>query len=247
MPLAITLEARSCAPKKQKLSRSSFGTYDHLMLLLGRLSNYAAKDLSRKRKSFRGQGGPPGGGSPPMFPGMLPTQGTFHVPMGFSPPRDTTPQSDSYEDLDPNASFEAATLEWSRIHLAFETFESQLGPDFQPLSTEYADDKDSPFGPVVQYKTHSIAGIWMNYYMGLIHLHRSHPTMPPAAMRAAGMTAHKTGAYAIQIGRIAAGLSVDCSQFTELNTFLGAAFIESSFCLFVAGVQVCGDCVYDEL
>ncbi|GKT59116.1 C6 finger domain-containing protein [Colletotrichum tofieldiae] len=47
-----------------------YGTYDHLMLLLGRLCSFASKDLPRKRKSFKGFGPPPGGrpGGPPGGP-----------------------------------------------------------------------------------------------------------------------------------------------------------------------------------
>lgn len=208
------------------------------MLLLGRLANFSSKDLPRKRKAFKQPaGGPAAGGSPPPFPGMFPTQGKFNVPMGFTPPRESTPQSDG-EDVDPIVAQEAAIQEWEAIRQAFEALESRLGSGYRPLSSEYTDRRESPFGTAIQYRTYSIAGIWMNFYMGLIHLHRSHPFMPPAAMQAAGMTAAKTAQYAIHIGRIAAGLSDDCSRFTEINTFLGAAFIESAFCLFVAAVQV---------
>lgn len=169
---------------------------------------------------------------------MLPTQGKVKVPMGFSSPRDTSPQSDFSEDLYPEASFQAALQEWEAIRQAFEAFQANLGPEFQPLRPEYSDRRDSPFGMTLQYRTFSVAGIWMNFYMGLIHLHRTHPSMPPAAMQAAGLSARQTAQYATEIGRIAAGLSDDCSQETEISTLVSAAFIESCFCLFVAGIQV---------
>lgn len=215
-----------------------YGTYDHLMLLLGRLANFSSKDQSRKRRASRGKFAPQGSGSPPPFPGMLPTLGKVKPPMGFTPPRDPSPQSDILEDTDPEASFQSALQEWEAIRLAFDAFETQLGPEFQPLRPEYSDRRDSPFGMTLQYRTFSVAGLWMNFYMGMIHLHRAHPTMPPAAMQAAGVSARQTAGFANQVGRVAAGLSDDCSQVTEISTLVSAAFIESCFCLFVAGVQV---------
>ena len=52
------------------------------------------------------------------------------------------------------------------------------------------------------------------------------------------MAAPSTAGYAIQIGRIAAGLADDSSRRLDVSTTLAAAFIESCFCLFVAAVQV---------
>ncbi|KAF6841986.1 C6 finger domain-containing protein [Colletotrichum plurivorum] len=303
-----------------------YGTYDHLMLLLGRLCSFVAKDLPRKRKSFKGfgppggrpggppgghpgappgrppggppnmggpprggqvwpppgmpggpppgmmggmpggppdrppmgmpppgmMGGPPGGppgpppgmmgggggGSPPMFPGMLPNLGKVTLPMGFSPPRDESPPPPEVpEDLDSDIAADAAMREWKSLREAFEVLRSKFGPEFQPLGAEYTDHRDSPFGPTLQYRTFSVAGIWMNYYMGLIHLYRAHPKMPPAAMIAAGIQAQHTAKFAIDIGRIAAGLTDDISHATEISTLVGAALIESAFCLFVGGIQ----------
>jgi hypothetical protein len=276
-----------------------YGTYDHLILLLGRVTSFASGDLARKRKAMKaggppggfggfggrgappgppgfggppgaggfggpaGAGGPPGfpggppgrgappgaggfgggppggppGGSPPMFPGMLPTQPTVTVPMGFSPPRDMSPDENP-EDIDLESSTAEALKEWETLRKAFELLRSRFGPEFEPLGPEYADHRESPFGPTLQYRTFSVAGVWMNYYMGLIHLYRSHPSMPPAAIIAAGISARQTAHYAREVGRIAAGLADDCSNVTEITTLVGAAFIESCFCLFVCGVQV---------
>lgn len=208
------------------------------MLLLGRLVDFSSRDLARKRKATQGRFGNPASGSPPLFPGMLPTHGRVTVPMGFSPPRDTSPQKENADDIDMDGSTQAALQEWQSIRQAFEALRSRFGPEFEPLGREYADHRDSPFGPTLQYRTFSVAGVWMNYYMGLIHLYRAHPSMPPAAMIAAGMSAHQTGRYSIEIGRIAAGLADDCSNVTEISTLVGAAFIESCFCLFVAAIQV---------
>lgn len=175
-----------------------------------------------------------------MFPGMFPTFGKVQAPMGFSPPRDDTPQSDSQDDIDPETSYESALQEWNSIYRSFEIFQSRLGPEFQPINDGNGGQKriKTPFGNAIYFKTYSIAGIWMNYYMGFIHLYRSHPSMPPVAMRAAGLMAQKTAGFALKIGRIAFGLAADCSEYAEINTYLGAALIESSFCVFVAGIQV---------
>ncbi|KAF5002545.1 hypothetical protein FDECE_10609 [Fusarium decemcellulare] len=216
-----------------------YGTYDHLILLLGRLSEFASKDVSRKRKASRSKGPSPGApsGSPPAFPGIVPTHGNFKVPRGFTPPTGSSPQSDATEDDDPDVSFQAALQEWEAIKHGFEVFENSLGPEFQPLRPEYSDKRDSPFGMTLQYRTFSVAGIWMNYYMGMIHLVRTHPSMPPAAMQAAGLSARQTAPYSNKLGRVAAGLSDDCSQVTEITTLVSAAFIESCFCLFVAAIE----------
>ncbi|KHN98150.1 Zn(2)-C6 fungal-type DNA-binding domain protein [Metarhizium album ARSEF 1941] len=230
-----------CPPRAPVSSTNSiFGTYDHLILLLGRLASFTSKDLSRKRKVFRAKGGGSfrGGSSPSQFPGIVPTLGKFHAPIGFSAQSSYSDDSDSPGDTATPESNELAEQEWESIRQAFETFESRLDARFKPLNSEYADHKDTPFGTALHYRTYSVAGIWMNYYMGLIHLYRSRPNMPPAAMQAAGMAAPSTAGYAIQIGRIAAGLTDNCSTKKDISTTLAAALIESSFCLFVAAVQL---------
>lgn len=228
------------------------------MLLLGRLCNFVAQDITRKRSALKrapqgaGPAAPPGqraagmpqhGQSPPMMAGLVPTSGFVTVPTGFSPPRETSPQSDRSEGVDFDESTAAAIREWESIRQAFEIFRANLGQDFAPLGPDLGPPQPSPFGPARTYRTFSIAGIWMNYYMGLIVLHRAHPSRPPIAMVAAGMAAQETGVWANEIGRIAAGLTTeDCSNLAGISTLVGAAFIESSFCLFVAAVQVrCSD------
>ncbi|KAK1755753.1 fungal transcriptional regulatory-like protein [Echria macrotheca] len=237
-----------------------YGTFDHLMLLLGRLVTFASRDLTRKRKArqaeamaqrgqTQGQQGPPSGPpgmagkptstpSPPMFPGMMPSTGRFTRPSGFSPTRESSPPTESAEDIDIDVSTAAAIHEWQEIRRAFEVFRNNLGPDFAPLSPEHvAMPEKTPFGPAQMYRTFSIAGIWMNYYMGLIVLYRSMPSMPPVAMAAAGIAAEQTAPWAFEIARIAAGLCEDLNNQLMVSTLVGAACIESAFCLFVAGVQ----------
>ncbi|KAK3987820.1 transcriptional regulatory protein moc3 [Cladorrhinum sp. PSN332] len=290
-----------------------YGTFDHLLLLLGRLANFASKDLARKRKARRfpgppgppgqsptgpggppagfpagppggppggmpamPQGGPPGGfpggppgglpggfpggppggppggfpagppegpgqgrgQSPPAFPGLMPSSGRFDLPRGFSPPRESQSPSDGgAEELDFDTSTANALREWEAIRQAFEVFRARLGPDFEPMGADYAPPHITPFGPALMYRTYSIAGIWVNYYMGLIILQRAHPSMPPLAIMAAGMAAHQTRGWATEIARIAAGLHEDTTHVSNISTLVGSALIESGFPLFVAGVQ----------
>ena len=174
-----------------------------------------------------------------MWPGLVPSSGIVTVPAGFSPPPETSPQSEASEEVDFDESTAAAELQWQSIRQAFDVFRANLGPAFDALGPDLAPPHPSPFGPARTYRTFSIAGIWMNYYMGLIALHRAHPSRPPVAMVSAGMAAHETGVWANEIGRIAAGLTTeDCSSLAGVSTIIGAAFIESCFCLFVAAVQV---------
>lgn len=169
----------------------------------------------------------------------MPSTGRFTLPKGFSPPRETSPPSDPAEDIDLDASTAAAMAEWEAIRQAFEVFRNSLGPDFAPLGPEHAAAPEmTPFGPALMYRTFSIAGIWMNYFMGLIVLYRSLPSMPPVAMAAAGIAAQQTAPWANEIARIAAGLCEDLNSQRSVSMLVGAACIESSFCLFVAGVQV---------
>lgn len=211
------------------------------MLLMGRLCNFASRDMERKRKSKKA--GPPGPGgsdnSPPGFPGLMPASGKVTIPKGFSPPRDKTPPSDTAEDMDIEARTAAALQEWEAIRQALELFKAQLGPDFEPMGADLHPASQSPFGPVLNYRTYGIAGIWLNYLMAMIVLHRSHPSMPPVAMMAAGMAARQSAPFAAQIGQIVAGLVEDCAYVDVVSTLSGAIFIESSFPLFVSAVQVC--------
>lgn len=238
-----------------------YGTFDHLILLMGRLANFAAKDLKRKRFAIKMNGGrwqppesmrtpPPNNqslpnqGSPqtpkmqmPGFSGMVPDVKEPTLPMGFDS-RDTSPQSSTQsDDVDLQIQTQEAEEEWQDIRNAFTVLEEHFGEDFQALGPEFSTPVQTPFGEALQYRTFSIAGIWMNYYMALIACHRAHPSMPPAAMMAAGISARQTTFFANQLGRIAAGIIPDCSMTTSVSPSLGAALIESCTCLFVSGVQ----------
>ncbi|CAL3965201.1 unnamed protein product [Diplocarpon coronariae] len=252
----------SHCPPRAPLGRLNaiYGTFDHVILILGRLASFAAKDLKRKRLAMKANGGrwvPPesmrtrpqpsqpqqnsSSQIPPQIPefsGMVPGVKEAELPMGFEPSADGCPQNtQNKENGDLHTQTRTAQEEWQEIRSGFDLIESHLGEDFQALGPEYSAPIETPFGPALQYRTYGIAGIWMNFYMGLIACYRAHPDMPPAAMMAAGITACQTAGYANQIGRIAAGIAPDLSMTTEVSPSVGAALIESSTCLFVSAVQ----------
>lgn len=175
----------------------------------------------------------------PEFNGMVPGVREPVLPMGFSSTDDESPKlTQSAEDMDLEAQKLEAEDEWQDIRNAFAILEDHFGEDFQPLGPEFSAPIQTPFGPALQYRTYGIAGIWMNYYMALIACHRVHPSMPPAAMMAAGIAARQTASFANELGRIAAGIAPDLERMDQVNPGVGGALIESSTCLFVSGVQV---------
>lgn len=131
-----------------------------------------------------------------------------------------------------------AVREWNSIMGAFQHLKSLLGEKFKNHDPELVMPIHTPFGPALQYRTYSIAGIWMGYYMGLIVLIRAHPDMPPIAMVAAGMAAQRTGQYGNELARVAAGIVEDLSKVKEISTVIGGALIESCVPLFVAAISV---------
>ncbi|KAI1306859.1 hypothetical protein F5Y03DRAFT_405809 [Xylaria venustula] len=220
-----------------------YGSYDHLMLLLGRLAMFVSRDLTRKREALSRSGSAGPRPPPGMFSGMMPASDKVTPPMGFSPPREdsssppsATPQYRTDSDLDTRTV--EALREWEQILMAFHEIKNHFGPDFEPLGADIYPTQQTPYGPATHYRTYSIAGIWMNYYMGLIVLHRAHPKMPPVAMLAAGMSAQTTMPWALKLGRIAAGLEENITHLKAVSTLMGGALIESAFPLFVAGVQL---------
>lgn len=249
-------------PPRAPLGRLNaiYGTFDHMILLLGRLANFQAKDIKRKRLAMKANGGrwqppesmraqqppqaPPQNNTAPQTPpqmpnfsGMVPDVQEAKLPMGFEPSRDS-PTSNQSEDTDLQSQTYAAIEEWQEIRDAFDLLESHFGEDFQALGPEFSTPIQTPFGSALQYRTYGIAGIWMNLYMGLITCYRCHPSMPPAAIMAAGITARQTAGYVNLLGRIAAGIAPDLSMVTEVNPGVGAALIESTTCMFVSAVQL---------
>lgn len=218
-----------------------YGTFDHLLLVLGRLCNFVANDLPRKRKAREQETGtsPRSQNSPPLFAGMFPGRGSIRLPRGLSPPQEPFLSAEQMHDaLDLETSTQQALEEWNEIMQAFQLFKSSLGPDFDPLSDEAHPPEDSPFGPVWTYRAYAVAGIWMNFYMGLVILHRAHPSMPPFAMVAAHMIAKETDPYANEIGRIAAGVAGNLTVDSVVSAPQSSALIECCFPIFVGAVQV---------
>lgn len=218
-----------------------YGTFDHLLLVLSRLCNFVANDLPRKRKAREQETGasPRSQNSPPLFAGMFPGRGNVRLPRGLSPPQEPFPSAEQIHDaIDLETSTQKALEEWNNIMQAFQLFKSSLGPDFDPLSDDAHPQEDSPFGPVWTYRAYPIAGIWMNFYMGLVILHRAHPSMPPFAMVAAHMIAKETDPYADEIGRIAAGVAGNLTMETVVSAPQSSALIECCFPIFVGAVQV---------
>ena len=181
---------------------------------------------------------PPASTQPPMY-GMMPAMPPPPLPNAFrSAPRDQLyfekPISEDDIKLE-TATIEAET-EWEEISRALELFEASLGEEFQPLSPDIMPPTQTPFGDSIEYRTYPIACIWNMLYTGYIITARMRPSMPPAAMMAAGIAAPKTRHWAQLIGRICAGLQPPPSN-QPLNPSLGAALMESSLGLFFAGVQ----------
>ena len=251
-----------------------YGTMDHLVLLMGRIGDFASKDQIRKRKAVAMNGGqwrpppgmfpdpPPGGPFPgprkqetmpasqaptqseatgntsPEFFGMMPLGTPTNMPDAFAQGRQD-PIHRKNSPIDDSAfktSTKEAEAEWHDIVHALEAFEDSLGTDYQPLSSEYMQPTDSPFGSTLYYRTYSMSCVWVLYYTGRIITARTHPFMPPAAMMAAGIASPKTAEWANTIGRICAGLQ-PASTKDPLNPSLGAALMESTMGLFFAGVQ----------
>lgn len=124
----------------------------------------------------------------------------------------------------------------SDIYAALDLLEGAFGPDFQSLSADHMAPLSTPFGPALYYRTYSIACLWTLFFTARIFATRVAPSMPPAAMVAAGVAAQQTAQWANTIGRICAGLQ-PVSTTAPLNPSHGAALMDSCMGLFHAGVQ----------
>ncbi|KAI4142914.1 MAG: hypothetical protein L6R39_004779 [Caloplaca ligustica] len=227
---------------------------DHLILLFARLTDFAARDRARKIKvqakaeggknkataqapqNSNGQQLPPR--PSPMY-GMIPAPGPIHLPPAFDQSRqDLLNEANRMvlEDVGLEAATSAAEREWSEIWAALDLLEEAFGPDFQPLSAEQMTPLSTPFGPALYYRTYSIACLMSLFFTARIFAARVHPSMPPAAMVAAGVAAQRTARWANNIGRISAGLQ-PVSTTAPLNPSHGAALMDSCMSIFHAGVQ----------
>ncbi|MCJ1286698.1 hypothetical protein MMC26_006044 [Xylographa opegraphella] len=246
-----------------------YGTMDHVVLLMGRIADFASRDQLRKRKAMEANGGQwrpspgmvpnspipvqrpgepsshssptrpavPPPSQPPMY-GMIP-----HIPPPQTPDRFTqAPRDQIYiphnndDDIELEGAAIAAMREWREIQEALDVFEKCLGPDWQALPCSLAPPFETPFGMSLHYRTWSISCIWALFYTGRIIAARAHPSMPPAAMMAAGVAAPLTAQWANQIGRIFCSLRFPPPD-QPMNPALGAALMESTLSVFFAGVQ----------
>ncbi|RAK99208.1 putative C6 finger domain protein [Aspergillus ibericus CBS 121593] len=182
---------------------------------------------------------PPPGARPsaPPFYGMAPPRGPRHPPPAFV----EFPVPTNYEDEGPeHISYSDAEDEWESILAAFDTFEQALGPYFMPLPPDSMPPISTPFGPALQYRTHTIAVLWGYFLTGRTVLHRLHPSMPPAMMVSTKVVAPATAGYTQTLGRIAAGI-YDSQIFTpgvgSLSPTIGSCLIKMTVPIFFSAVQ----------
>lgn len=164
------------------------------------------------------------------------------MPSAFASQQPESPSPELASGISNQSELQAATqkaiAEWESIRAALSHYASHLGPAFAPLSDEYMTPLPTPFGPALQYRSFDIAVLWAQYHMLEIILTRSHPTMHPAAMVAAGLAAQQTARQATDIGRIAAGIFSGLGPHGgPLNPSIGAALIECVMPLFFGGIQ----------
>jgi len=249
--LLLAYDQWSDCPPRAPIGRQDavYGTMDHLLLLMARLADFGGKDLPRKKrasleaakraKQAQSQIPPrPGGQQAPPFYGMMPDPGPVRVPRGFDQAEHdrvySAPAPSEAKSLE--EAYEEAEAEWQAIKNAFEVFSQSLGPSFTPLSPEHMQPLTTPFGPAIYYRSYPIACVMTLYHCGLIILNRIQPSMPPAAIVAAGVAARQTAPYANTIGRICAGIQ-PVSNTAPLNPHHGAALMDVCMALFHAGVQ----------
>jgi hypothetical protein len=172
--------------------------------------------------------------------GMMPPQGPARLPSGFVDDRRDLRESPEEDEVSDDFTYTEAEHEWEEILVAMDTFAKALGRDFEPLPADVTQAISTPFGPALQYRTHTIAVIWGFYYASCILLKRLHPSMPPAMMMAAGVAAPTTAEYAQIIGRITGGIYYPQRYNLEagsLSPTLGSSLTEMTMPIFFAAVQ----------
>ncbi|KAK3684490.1 hypothetical protein LTR37_020238 [Vermiconidia calcicola] len=264
-PLMLDHSRWANCPPRAPLGKADavYGSFDHLVLLLGRIAEFSARDRVRKLKVMEANGGqwrpapgmklpgppqqapptpqPPGQNSQaaPQFYGMAPPpRQNVQMPSSYSSTRNRlTPDAPSPGNpVDLHVATQSALEEYGRIRAALHTFVNSLGEGFKPLTSDYQPPLETPFGPALFYRSYTIGCLWATYHMAMIIAIRSHPHMPPAAHAAAAIAAHETQFFANQIGRITAGI-VSAPPGVPLNPTLGAALCESCMASFFAAIQ----------
>ncbi|KAL8974818.1 MAG: hypothetical protein Q9197_000962 [Variospora fuerteventurae] len=254
--LLLSYDRWSHCPPRAPCGRldAVYGSMDHLILLFARLTEFAARDRQRKIKmqakadgerqmatfqipsNANDQQPPP---QPPRMYGMMPAPGHIHLPAAFDQSRqDHLNEANKIivEDEELETATSAAEREWSDIWTALDLLEAALGPAYQPLSADQMTPLSTPFGPALYYRTYSIACLVSTLSTARIFATRVAPSMPPAAMVAAGVAAQQTAGWANIVGRITAGLQ-PVSSTAPLNPSHGAALMDCCMGIFHAGVQ----------
>ncbi|KAI5275169.1 hypothetical protein E4T47_01953 [Aureobasidium subglaciale] len=240
-PLMMDFSRYTDCPPRAPLGRADapYGSFDHIVLLLSRIADFAVRDRKRKLKAEKsGMGSPLDNGrrtsnasnnpsaTPP--PNMFSTRGVSHSPGSTA--------SHAYDSIDLNIATANALQEWNSIKAALDFVAASLGPYFQPVDAEYQTPHLTPFGPALLYRSWDLSVFWATYNMAMIAALRNHPHMPPAAHVAAAAAAEQTKPYAISIGRIAAGIQPP-PEDRPLDPKMGAAFIDMIIPQFFAGIQ----------
>ncbi|KAJ5554947.1 hypothetical protein N7461_003417 [Penicillium sp. DV-2018c] len=244
-----------------------YGSADHMWILLARVTDFGFRDRKRKLRTLKASGmdwrpGPEMfqfigrfGGGPPAYWDIREswtgigqsshvrhdTTATTCTPSpGFQDtprePHSSTEEDDAAQEM----SYKEAEQEWEDILAAMDIFAHALGRDFQPLPADVAPPISTPFGPALQYRTHTIAVIWGYYYAARVLLNRIHPCMPPAIMMAAGVAAPTTAGYAQTIGKILAGIYYPQRFNLEAGSLtpnLGSSLTDMTVPIFFAAIQ----------
>lgn len=227
-------------PPRAPLGRADapYGSFDHVVLLLARIAEFAVKDRKRKLKVEKSSmGSPQDGGrrasatsstAAATPPNMFSSRKSSHSPASTA--------SHAYDSIDLSMATANAFQEWNSIKEALDFVAHSLGPYFQPLDAEYQPPLPTPFGPALIYRSWDLSVFWTTYNMAMIAALRAHPNMPPAAHVAAAAAAEQTRPFAMAIGRIGAGITVPPPD-RHLDPRMGAAMIDMIIPLFFAGIQ----------
>ncbi|OAL39324.1 hypothetical protein AYO20_01194 [Fonsecaea nubica] len=203
--------------------------------------------VRQSKPGLPGGSGPGPGAGPPMLGMLPPATEPLQLDSAFRSMdanirdsafafkrerKESTPPSNLEDDT------AKAFAEYNEIGKAFDTFAENLGTDFEPLK-QTGPPVGTPFGPALIYKNGAVACIWACYYVGRILLQRLHPEMPPAAVVAAGVTAHLTREYTQMVGQICAGLYSRqlYGQSGALDPSFAGYLMESTFFLLFAAIQ----------
>ncbi|KAH0119399.1 hypothetical protein KCU66_g9851, partial [Aureobasidium melanogenum] len=240
-PLMMDYSRYTDCPPRAPLNKpeAPYGSYDHVMLLLARVADFAVRDRKRKLKVEKSSMGSPldnsrrtssasnnASATPP--PNMFSSRGVSNSPSSTA--------SHTYDSIDLNLATATALQEWNSIKAALDFVASSLGPYFQPLDAEYQPPLNTPFGPALVYRSYDISAFWATYNMAMIAALRNHPNMPPAAHVAAAAAAEQTKPYAYSIGRIAASMQTPPEDH-PLDPKMAAAMIDMVIPQFFAGIQ----------